>query len=221
MKKDKTYHKIIISIVAAAAVLLLCCLFINRPDNTYDFPMVSQTLKWGSSKEDIIAETNARPEYLYHEINSTQVFYTDKKIETVFGTSSETRFFIITDFSVPVGLYGVQFTFADYSLEETKEAVFKQYKDIGHSVKWDASGSTTTTFYYPESSRFIYMDDSQWNIIYDYYSKLSIDSTLEEQEYKLDKMRNNDYFFMIQITEPNVIFINALPLAILSMEKGK
>ena len=142
MKKNKTYRKIIIGIVAAAAVLLLCCLFINRPDNTYDFPMVSQTLKWGSSKEDIIAETNARPEYLYHEINSTQVFYTDKKIETVFGTSSETRFFIITDFSVPVGLYGVQFTFADYSLEETEEAVFKQYKDIGHSVKWDASGST-------------------------------------------------------------------------------
>ena len=213
MKKNKTYRKIIIGIVAAAAVLLLCCLFINRPDNTYDFPMVSQTLKWGSSKEDIIAETNARPEYLYHEINSTQVFYTDKKIET--------RFFIITDFSVPVGLYGVQFTFADYSLEETEEAVFKQYKDIGHSVKWDASGSTNTTFYYPESSRFIYMDDAQWNIIYDYYSKLSTDSATEEQEYKLDKMRNTDYFFMIQITEPNVIFINALPLAVLSMEKGK
>ena len=205
MKKNKTYRKIIIGIVAAAAVLLLCCLFINRPDNTYDFPMVSQTLKWGSSKEDIIAETNARPEYLYHEINSTQVFYTDKKIETVFGTSSETRFFIITD----------------YSLEETEEAVFKQYKDIGHSVKWDASGSTNTTFYYPESSRFIYMDDAQWNIIYDYYSKLSTDSATEEQEYKLDKMRNTDYFFMIQITEPNVIFINALPLAVLSMEKGK
>ena len=60
------------------------------------------------------------------------------------------------------------------------------------------------------------MSDSQWNVICDYYTKMSIASAAEELEYKLNKMRNNEYYFMIQITEPNVVFINALPLAILS-----
>lgn len=216
MKKNNIYHKILFAIIVITIVLLLCYFFIKSPDTTYDFPMINQALMWGSSKEDIITNTNAKPESSHDEISSTQILYTDEKIETLFGISSETRFYVITDSLLPVGLYGVQFTFDNYTFEETKEAVFNQYKDIDNSVKWDNSGNTLTTFYYPESSRFIHMSDSQWDVIYDYYTKLSTNSNPEELEYKLNKMRNKEYYFMIQITEPNVIFINAMPLAILS-----
>lgn len=216
MNKNNIYHKIVIVIITVTAVFLLYFLFIKSRDDTYDFPVKSPMLDWGSSKEDVIAKTNAEPVSSHDEIFSTQVLYTDEKIETLFGISSETRFFIITDSTVPVGLYGVQFTFDNYTYEETKEAIFNQYKDINDSVKWGDSGNLLTTFYYPESARFIHMSDSQWNVICDYYTKMSIASAAEELEYKLNKMRNNEYYFMIQITEPNVVFINALPLAILS-----
>ena len=212
----KIIIKIIIGSLVIISSLLAVYFFINHKDNAFIFPILNQPLKWGSSRDDIIELVNVNTDSSDNQ-TSTQILYTNEKIETLFGSSSETQFYINTDSAFPVGLYGVQFKLDNSTYEETKKALFKQYGNMEeNAVAWESSGKVLTTFYYPESSRFIDMDDSQWDVLYDYYTKVSNSSTQEELEYRLSKMREEEYFFMIQVTEPNVIFINALPLAILS-----
>ena len=73
------------------------------------------------------------------------------------------------------------------------------------------------SFYYPEASRFSSLSDEQWGKIVSYYELGQKQNNQPDYQlqYRLDKMHDNDYYVLIRFREPDYIFINALPLAVL------
>lgn len=221
IRENKNLVKLFLFLSAAVLIVLIIftVLSVRKKDGRFDVPVFSGQLHWGAGEEEILNLLDSPPTDEIQE-DSSKILHVNGNFDTPFGECSAVQLYISTtklEDDKPLGLYAAALTLSHLNGESLEDAVVRHYGELAE-VNWDSGNSSPEmSFNYPEASRFFSLSDEQWGKIVSYYELGQKQNNQPDYQlqYRLDKMYDNDYYVLIRFREPDYIFINALPLAVL------